>query len=105
MLDVIPQANADWTVESGSPPPAPRRTGVYNIGNSSPVELMDYITALEEALGMEAQKNMSADPAGRVLDTSADTQPLYDLVGFKPQTSVKDGVKNSWTGTRITIRS
>ena len=92
--DVIPQANADWTVESGSPATSSAPYRVYNIGNSSPVELMDYITALEEALGMEAKKNMMPIQPGDVLDTSADTQPLYDLVGFKPQTSVKDGVKN-----------
>ncbi len=92
--DVIPQANADWTVESGSPATSSAPYRVYNIGNSSPVELMDYITALEEALGMEAQKNMMPIQPGDVLDTSADTQPLYDLVGFKPQTSVKEGVKN-----------
>ncbi|HCS8979381.1 TPA: NAD-dependent epimerase/dehydratase family protein, partial [Klebsiella pneumoniae] len=87
--DVIPQANADWTVESGSPATSSAPYRVYNIGNSSPVELMDYITALEEALGMEAQKNMMPIQPGDVLDTSADTQALYDLVGFKPQTSVK----------------
>ena len=92
--DVIPQANADWTVESGSPDTSSAPYRVYNIGNSSPVELMDYITALEEALGMEAKKNMMPIQPGDVLDTSADTQPLYDLVGFKPQTSVKEGVKN-----------
>lgn len=92
--DVFPQANADWTVESGSPATSSAPYRVYNIGNSSPVELMDYITALEEALGMEAQKNMMPIQPGDVLDTSADTQPLYDLVGFKPQTSVKEGVKN-----------
>lgn len=92
--DVIPQANADWTVENGSPATSSAPYRVYNIGNSSPVELMDYITALEEALGMEAKKNMMPIQPGDVLDTSADTQPLYDLVGFKPQTSVKEGVKN-----------
>lgn len=92
--DVIPQANADWTVESGSPATSSAPYRVYNIGNSSPVELMDYITALEEALGMEAKKNMMPIQPGDVLDTSADTQALYDLVGFKPQTSVKEGVKN-----------
>ena len=92
--DVIPQANADWTVESGSPATSAAPYRVYNIGNSSPVELMDYISALEEALGMEAKKNMMPIQPGDVLDTSADTQPLYDLVGFKPQTSVKGGVKN-----------
>ena len=41
--DVIPQANADWTVESGSPATSSAPYRVYNIGNSSPVELMDYI--------------------------------------------------------------
>ena len=94
LAEVIPQPNAEWTVETGSPAESSAPYRVYNIGNSSPVELMDYITALEEALGMEAQKNMMPIQPGDVLDTSADTQPLYDLVGFKPQTSVKEGVKN-----------
>ena len=55
---------------------------------------MEYITALEEAMGMEAEKNMMPMQPGDVLETSADTKPLYDLVGFKPQTSVKNGIKN-----------
>ena len=55
MQDIIPQPNPEWTVETGSPATSSAPYRVYNIGNSSPVELMDYITALEEALGMEAQ--------------------------------------------------
>ncbi|VUC77902.1 NAD-dependent epimerase [Raoultella terrigena] len=92
--DVIPQANAEWTVENGSPADSSAPYRVYNIGNSSPVELMDYITALEEALGMIAEKNMMPIQPGDVLETSADTKPLYDLVGFKPQSTVKEGVQN-----------
>lgn len=92
--DVIPQANAEWSVENGSPADSSAPYRVYNIGNSSPVELMDYITALEEALGMIAEKNMMPIQPGDVLETSADTKPLYDLVGFKPQTTVKEGVQN-----------
>lgn len=92
--DVIPQSNAEWTVENGSPADSSAPYRVYNIGNSSPVELMDYITALEEALGMVAEKNMMPIQPGDVLETSADTKPLYDLVGFKPQTTVKEGVQN-----------
>lgn len=92
--DVIPQPDTEWSVENGSPATSSAPYRVYNIGNSSPVELMDYITALEEALGMIAEKNMMPIQPGDVLETSADTKPLYDLVGFKPQTSVKDGVKN-----------
>ncbi|HDR2161085.1 TPA: NAD-dependent epimerase [Enterobacter cancerogenus] len=94
LQDVIPQPNPDWTVETGSPATSSAPYHIYNIGNSEPVELMDYITALEEALGIEAKKNMMPVQPGDVLETSADTKPLYDVVGFKPQTSVKDGVKN-----------
>lgn len=94
LQDKIPQPNSEWTVESGSPATSSAPYRIYNIGNSSPIELMDYITALEDALGIEAQKNMLPMQAGDVLETSAETQPLYDLVGFKPQTSVRDGVKN-----------
>lgn len=94
LQDVIPEANSEWTVENGSPATSSAPYRVYNIGNSSPVELMDYITALEEALGIEAKKNMMPMQPGDVLETSAETQPLHDLVGFRPQTSVKDGVKN-----------
>ncbi|WP_312627735.1 NAD-dependent epimerase [Scandinavium sp.] len=94
LQDVIPQADPDWTVETGSPATSSAPYRVYNIGNSSPVELMDYITALEEALGIEADKNMMPIQPGDVLETSADTQPLQAVTGFKPETSVKDGVKN-----------
>lgn len=94
MQDIIPQANPEWTVETGSPADSSAPYRVYNIGNSSPVELMDYITALEEALGMEAEKNMMPIQPGDVLETSADTKPLYDMVGFRPQTTVRQGVKN-----------
>ena len=94
LQDVIPEANSDWTVETGSPATSSAPYRVYNIGNSAPVELMDYVTALEEALGIEAKKNMMPMQAGDVLETSAETQPLYNLVGFRPQTSVKEGVKN-----------
>lgn len=91
MLDIIPQPNPEWTVETGSPADSSAPYRVYNIGNSSPVELMDYITALEEALGMVAVKNMMPIQPGDVLETSADTVPLYDAVGFRPQTTVRQG--------------
>ena len=94
MQDIIPQPNPEWAVETGSPADSSAPYRVYNIGNSSPVELMDYITALEEALGMVAEKNMMPIQPGDVLETSADTKPLYDMVGFRPQTTVSQGVKN-----------
>ena len=82
MQDIIPQPNPEWTVETGSPADSSAPYRVYNIGNSSPVELMDYITALEEAMGMVAEKNMMPIQPGDVLETSADTKPLYDAVGM-----------------------
>ncbi|HKN04160.1 MAG TPA: NAD-dependent epimerase [Buttiauxella sp.] len=93
LQDVIPQADAQWTVEEGTPATSSAPYRVYNIGNSNPVTLMDYITALETSLGKVAQKNMLPMQPGDVLETSADTQALYDVIGFKPQTSVQDGVQ------------
>ncbi|MEL4013348.1 NAD-dependent epimerase [Dryocola clanedunensis] len=94
LQDVIPQPDPDWTVEQGTPATSSAPYRVYNIGNSSPVTLMDYITALETALGKVAQKNMMPMQPGDVLETSADTSALYDVIGFKPQTSVAQGVAN-----------
>ncbi|MRS15075.1 SDR family NAD(P)-dependent oxidoreductase [Enterobacteriaceae bacterium RIT691] len=94
LQDVIPQPDAQWTVESGTPADSSAPYRVYNVGNSEPVELMDYITALEEALGIQADKNMMPMQPGDVLETSAETGPLYELVDFRPQTSVKEGVRN-----------
>ena len=91
--DVIPQANPEWTVEAGSPADSSAPYRVYNIGNSSPVELMDYITALEDALGIKAEKNMMPIQPGDVLNTSAETKALYETIGFRPETPVQEGVK------------
>ncbi|OAT19996.1 dTDP-glucose 4,6-dehydratase [Buttiauxella noackiae ATCC 51607] len=93
LQDVIPQADSEWTVEEGTPATSSAPYRVYNIGNSNPVTLMDYITALETSLGKVAQKNMMPMQPGDVLETSADTKALYDVIGFKPQTSVQDGVQ------------
>lgn len=92
--DVIPQPDPEWTVEEGSPATSSAPYRVYNIGNSSPVELMDYINALEQALGLEAKKNMMPIQPGDVLNTSAETQALYKTIDFKPETPVQQGVKN-----------
>ena len=98
LQDVIPQADAEWTVETGSPATSSAPYRVYNIGNSNPVTLMAYIEALEKALGMTADKNMLPMQPGDVLETSADTAALYKAIGFKPQTGVEEGVSRfvSW---------
>ncbi|NIF21906.1 NAD-dependent epimerase [Candidatus Pantoea multigeneris] len=91
--DVIPQADPAWTVEQGTPATSSAPYRVYNIGNSSPVTLMSYIEALEQALGFKAEKNLLPMQPGDVLETSADTSALFDITGFKPQTSVSTGVQ------------
>jgi UDP-glucuronate 4-epimerase len=81
-----------------TPKPAPQNKDsvpfqVFNIGNSSPVQLMDYIVALEIALGKTAMKNFMDIQAGDVPATHADVHKLKEYVYFRPETSVKDGVK------------
>lgn len=93
LQDVLPQPNPEWTVETGSPATSSAPYKVYNIGNNEPVMLMEYIEALESALGMEAQKNMLPIQPGDVLNTSSDTSELYKTIGFKPKTTVRDGVQ------------
>lgn len=93
LQDVVPVANKEWTVEDGSTAESSAPYVVYNIGNSDPISLMTYIKALETALGIEANKNMLPMQAGDVLNTSADTEALYQAIGFRPETSVEQGVK------------
>jgi UDP-glucuronate 4-epimerase len=65
---------------------------VFNIGNNKPTPLMDYITALEVALGKTAQKNFLPMQPGDVPATAANTDELNAWVGFKPDTPVVEGV-------------
>jgi UDP-glucuronate 4-epimerase len=65
---------------------------VFNIGNSQPVALMDFIGCIEEALGMKAEKHFLPMQDGDVLATYASTDALNAWVGFNPATSVKLGV-------------
>ncbi|EKO3443246.1 TPA: NAD-dependent epimerase [Vibrio fluvialis] len=92
--DVVPGPNAEWSVEAGSPATSSAPYRVYNIGHGSPVKLMDYIKALESALGIEAKKNMLPMQPGDVYVTYADTQDLFNATQYKPQMGVEQGVAN-----------
>ena len=94
VLDRPASSNPDWdgaNPDSGTSQ-APWR--VYNIGNNSPVELMDYIGALEESLGIEADKEMLPLQDGDVPDTYANVEDLVKEFDYKPDMSVKQGVAN-----------
>ncbi len=92
LQNFLPVADTHWTVEQGSPATSSAPYRVYNIGNSHPVKLMEYIQALEKALGISAVKNLMPMQPGDVLETSADTRPLYNAIGFKPRTSIDQGI-------------
>ena len=65
---------------------------IYNIGNNSPVKLMDFITAIENKLGCVIEKNMMPIQAGDVPATYADVNDLVEELGYKPATSMQDGI-------------
>lgn len=65
---------------------------IYNIGNNSPVSLMEFIETIEEEIGKTAQKNFMDMQAGDVESTYADTQGLIDDFGYKPDTKLSDGI-------------
>jgi len=86
-------ADPDWSADRPDPGSSAAPYRVYNIGNNSPVELMDLIVTLEKALGMKAEKNMMPIQPGDVPATWADVDDLTRDVGFKPQTPIEDGVR------------
>lgn len=87
-----PKGNVEWDTETPDPGSSYAPYKVYNIGNSSPVQLMDYIKALETALGKEAEKTMLPLQPGDVPATYADVTDLMRDTGYKPDTSVQEGV-------------
>jgi UDP-glucuronate 4-epimerase len=74
-------------------PEAPAPYRVFNIGNSDPVPLLRYIDAIENALGIKARKNFLPMQRGEVLATFADVSQLAEWTGFRPRTSVEQGVR------------
>ena len=91
--DKVPQPDPSWTVEQGSPATSSAPYRIYNIGNGSPVRLMDFIAELEQALGKTAEKIMMPMQDGDVQATWADTEDLFKSVGYKPKVGISEGVK------------
>ncbi|MGI9522873.1 MAG: NAD-dependent epimerase [Hyphomicrobiaceae bacterium] len=90
--DNVAAANPNW--QSGAPDPATSNAPfrIFNIGNSSPVNLLDYVSALEDALGRTGKKTFLSLQAGDVPDTCADITALTRSVGYQPQVNVSEGV-------------
>ena len=92
IANVLPTRNNDWTVEAGSPSTSSAPYSVYNIGHGSPINLMEFVKAIEDELGLEAKKNFREMQPGDVYQTYADTQDLFAAIGYKPKIDVKQGV-------------
>ncbi|WP_417767639.1 NAD-dependent epimerase [Stappia sp.] len=87
------RANPHWN--GAEPDPATSRAPyrIHNIGNSEPVKLLRYVDAVEAACGVKAIRNFMPLQPGDVLATWADVEDLVEETGFRPRTSVEDGVK------------
>ncbi len=85
--------NPQWDGQVPDPGTSDVPHCVYNIGNGNPVKLMDFIEALENALGKTAEKEMLPMQPGDVPATWADTKALEDTTGYKPGTPVQKGIE------------
>jgi UDP-glucuronate 4-epimerase len=94
VLDKPARPNPEWTGDNPDSGTSYAPWRVYNIGNNNPVELKDYIAALENALGKEAEKELLPLQPGDVPDTYADVTDLINDFGYQPKTSINDGIKN-----------
>ena len=92
LLDKIPEKNKKFDFSYPVPNESWCKHKIFNIGNSNPTKLMDYILAIEEALGIKGEKEFLPIQPGDVPETFADTESLQKWINFKPNTSIKYGV-------------
>ncbi|QXO71294.1 NAD-dependent epimerase [Morganella morganii] len=93
LVNVIPAADSDWTVEEGLKSASSAPYKIYNVGNGQPTRLGDFIQAIETALDIKANKHYMDMQDGDVLSTCADSSELYKTIGFSPDTPVNYGVQ------------
>jgi len=93
VIDNPPAGNKQWSGANPDPSSSKAPYKIYNIGNSNPVKLMDFIETIEAELGIKAQKNLLPLQAGDVPSTWADVNDLVENLKYKPNTSVGEGIK------------
>ncbi|WP_308446058.1 NAD-dependent epimerase [Halalkalibacter sp. APA_J-10(15)] len=93
LLDKPPKADPNWNREEPNASSSYAPYKVYNIGNNQPVKLMDFIETLEKHLGIEAKKEFLPMQPGDVKATYADIDELQNDTGFKPSTTIDEGLK------------
>ena len=92
VVDRVAVPDEDWNAEIPNPATSSAAYRVYNIGNSTPIKLMDFIRSLEEACGKEAVKEYLPMQPGDVYQTWADTTRLQEDYGYTPQISLETGI-------------
>jgi len=90
----IPKADPDWKSDNPNPSSSCVPYKLYNIGNNQPVALMAFVDAIEKAIGKKAIKEYLPLQAGDVPATYADVNDLIKDTGFKPSTSIEEGINN-----------
>lgn len=105
VLDRPASSNPDWDGEHPDPGTSRAPWRVYNIGNQRPVALLDYIAALEKAIGRPAIKEMLPMQPGDVPDTFADVADLVKEFHYQPATPVEDGIAHFVAWYRDYFRS
>jgi UDP-glucuronate 4-epimerase len=93
VMNRIPEANPDWSSDRPDPSSSCAPYRLYNIGNNQPVALMDFVKAIETALGKKAQIEYLPLQPGDVPATYADVSDLMTDTGFKPSTPVPQGIQ------------
>jgi UDP-glucuronate 4-epimerase len=92
VLDQPPRSRADFDAMHPDPASSNAPYHLYNIGNHTPVNLLDYISVLERALGRQAQKRLLPLQEGDVVATYAKIDELEAFIGFTPATSIEEGI-------------
>jgi len=93
IMEVIPQPDPKWSSDQPDPSTSMAPFRLYNVGNHDPVELLEVITLLEEALGKKAKRNLLPIQPGDVPATYADVESLERATGFRPRTPMREGIQ------------
>ncbi len=92
LVDKAPQGNPDWSGDRPDPGSSSAPWRVYNIGNNNPVELLDVVQLIEQAIGIKAKRDLLPMQPGDVPATYADVDDLMRDVDFKPATPIAEGI-------------